>query len=398
MEGNSLEERLQLHLEALTKSIGPRPSHSPAELQAANYVYQQINQFEKIKSKISSFKSPADIDWILAVLYSCYFLAGIIVFFNSLLSLSLLLIVCFLLYREMSYKPLISRLFKKESRNVLGFLEPNSNIKQEIIVSAHIDSGRVSKGEGSIPPKLERINSTILVIFLVSGPFLLGLIFITEMIGIPLNTNPGFFLIPTLVFISLLALMLFVSRNVRKFGVGANDNGTGTAVLLETANYFSSKNVGSTRIIFLFTGSEESGLRGMLHFLHRCYNKNLPRIYINIDTCGSGTLSMVSKEGWFRLNESDPNLRKIAKKCAEQLKIQIVETPSGGAYLSDLTVVLSRNQRGLTITATEGAGNIPLAHKEDDFLDNISLKSVKNAFSLVTCMMEEIMSIERSKE
>lgn len=72
---------------------------------------------------------------------------------------------------------------------------------------------------------------------------------------------------------------------------GCNDNGSGTAMLIDLARYFSQpENAPEYSIAFLFLSAEEAGLKGAYHFASNpLIDLTSIRLLINLDMVGSGS-------------------------------------------------------------------------------------------------------------
>ncbi|MCX7874913.1 MAG: M20/M25/M40 family metallo-hydrolase [Melioribacteraceae bacterium] len=106
---------------------------------------------------------------------------------------------------------------------------------------------------------------------------------------------------------------------------GANDNASGSAVLLEVAKELS-KSKNKRSIIFVFFASEEQGLNGSTFFAqHLPFPKEKIKAMINIDCVGFGDSIQVGG------GKSAPQFWQIAKSVDELSdKLMINETWSGG--------------------------------------------------------------------
>jgi len=275
---------------------------------------------------------------------------------------------------------------------VVGQFGSGESLKTEIVLIAHLDSGRVTKGSSNPSPQVERYSSIILVFFLINGLIFLSLVTILSIFGYGTELRKLAFVLalPSLIYTGVLSIVLFAGRKFHAHGVGANDNASGVAVVLETARTLSQEMSEKCRIVFLLTGSEESGLRGILNFLASSHDDDSSRVFINVDSCGSGKLSLIAAEGWLRLYPSSLLLQRIARMCAEDKGISLEESRKSGAYVSDLTPVLRSRCLGLTISALKEGGRIPLVHSEDDRLENISIDPLVDAVILLRCMAVRI--------
>ncbi|MFW9914065.1 MAG: M28 family metallopeptidase [Candidatus Thorarchaeota archaeon] len=388
------------HLKVLAEEIGPRPSGSKAEDRAAQYIHSNLQSTKRIESAIHPFAAAADTDWTLAILFGFYYLFGIVAFFDPFLAGIGILIAGFLIFRELSYRPLLSKLFPCQSRNVIGRLSPTSDPKIEIVLSAHLDSGRTAKSRITSSPKADRYSFFIMCIFLISGMGLLGLAGIYSLFWI--NNGSTDLLIalsfPTTIYAGVTSLFLFAKLKFHKHSVGANDNASGIAVVLETARILSQRKASSASIVFLFSGSEESGLRGILEFLSRHCRDGIPRVFLNIDSCGRGKLAMVTAEGWLIPQSSDPKLRERGYMCAKDLGIDLEEAGRGKAIVSDMAAVLRQGYPGLTITALKEENSTLFSHTPEDTMDRISVGTMIDAVNLLACMTRSSANVSEWAE
>jgi Zn-dependent M28 family amino/carboxypeptidase len=194
------------------------------------------------------------------------------------------------------------------------------------------------------------------------------------------------FSFPSTIYAGVTSLFLFARLRFHKHGVGANDNASGIAVILETAKILSQQKASSARIVFLFSGSEEIGLRGILEFLSRHCKDAIPRVFFNIDSCGRGKLAMVTAEGWLIPQSSDAKLRRIGSNCAKGLGIDIEETDRRRAIISDMAAILRQGYPGLTITALKKGNNSHFSHTPEDTVEKISVGTMLDTVNLLACM------------
>lgn len=81
-------------------------------------------------------------------------------------------------------------------------------------------------------------------------------------------------------------------------GPGINDNGSGTAALLELAIQLARFRTNS-RVRFAFWTAEESGLKGSRHWIQRCTEEELDeiRVYLNFDMIASPNFKLGAYDG-----------------------------------------------------------------------------------------------------
>jgi hypothetical protein len=150
---------------------------------------------------------------------------------------------------------------------------------------------------------------------------------------------------------------------------GASDDGTGVAVLLETARILASDGQLSNTVIFLFTDDEESGGIGATAFLaHHPWARDV-RVVIGFDAgglSGPGVLSTTSAEdGWLirQLDKADPSAvgsSAISALASSGTDFGLVFKPAGySGYAFDLYW----DRR---------------IHSPQDNLENVSLRSLQH--------------------
>lgn len=107
---------------------------------------------------------------------------------------------------------------------------------------------------------------------------------------------------------------------------GANDNGSAVIALLELARRFLADPPEGLRLILLSTGSEESFSEGMKAFGERHF-PDLPldsTFFINMDTIGSPTLTVLRGEGFLKMFDYPDEAVALADRTAGEEGIELV--------------------------------------------------------------------------
>ncbi|MDA8370418.1 MAG: M20/M25/M40 family metallo-hydrolase [Nocardiopsaceae bacterium] len=91
-------------------------------------------------------------------------------------------------------------------------------------------------------------------------------------------------------------------------GPGVNDNGSGTAAVLETAKQFAELGAPNNKLRFAFWGTEEEGLVGSTKYVEGLSQKEIDRIalYLNFDMIGSHNFGRFVYDGRGELDGSLP--------------------------------------------------------------------------------------------
>lgn len=122
------------------------------------------------------------------------------------------------------------------------------------------------------------------------------------------------------------SLLLGAHHDTTPDSPGANDNGSGTVVVMETARLLAglkrATGVGPGRPIrFATFGSEEQTLQGSVAFVRRHYGDDpRPRLMINLDELGTGTMKGVA----LQFPELRPLVQRVLDEMGEGLKCHVM--------------------------------------------------------------------------
>jgi len=147
-------------------------------------------------------------------------------------------------------------------------------------------------------------------------------------------------------------------------GPGINDNGSGTAALLETAEALGGRAPGA-RIRLAFWGAEELGLIGSRHYVRGLSAAERGRIaaYLNLDMVGS------PRPGRGVYSDADPEIELMLRRL---VGVDAEEENAGGA--SDHAPF---QRAGIPVGGLfTGAGppHDPCYHRACDDIDNVNLR------------------------
>jgi len=185
--------------------------------------------------------------------------------------------ISYFILEVMKYHETFDFLFpKRESNNIIGTINPKSEVKNTVIFSAHHDSAF----EFNTFYYLKRfgqliINIGYLGVAIIFVAIILKLVFFV--LGI---TQPILFLIFGIIFIFFIPIILvYVFFHSYKAVLGAFDNLSGVAILLGIAKFLSeNKNNDEifpkyTRVRLISFAGEEAGLRGAKRYVKAHYNE-----------------------------------------------------------------------------------------------------------------------------
>jgi len=305
------------YLKELTK-FEHRGSATKNERQAAEYILQELKRMG-YKVEKQTFKTTRDNLYMLplqvgVLLFICGFFSlmyggplEIVLFLLSLFAISLLLL-------EVSGKPVETSIMPKFlSQNV--FTSFDESRSRRIIVSAHYDTQR-----GSImfhPKIVDNLNLIYNISYVGFGLIPIGILF--NIFNLKFIASVILYIGLVIVFTDI--VFMAICEVTGRYTQGANDNGTGVALTLALANYYinhKDKFPDNADVIFLFTGSEETGERGMKNFIKK-YRKKfaLDTKFIILDNLGTGKITYLEGEGMIFYKKAGKMLLDIAEEMVK---------------------------------------------------------------------------------
>lgn len=309
----------------ITTKWNDRLTGSKACLETGEYLHEQFSKFSDKQFKQEFTTHPGAFLGFIRVCIVFFFinLLGLFTenywlsFIVSLASLFIFVFQFFLYYEIL--EPFFP---KKKSQNIYAFLEPENDVQQQIIISAHHDSAHVFNFYEKNPQYYGiRVNLGI------GGMFLAMLIATASFLLNSLNIEAQAF-IDILKYLSLslivVVLPLWFFYNPKKGTPGAGDNIICTAVTFEILKHFynlkQQKNgLKNTRVIIGSWDAEEAGLRGAKAFVKKhkkllhsvpTYNYNLECLYNHKE------MNFTTSD----VNSFVPLSQKMANECVEVCK------------------------------------------------------------------------------
>lgn len=275
----------------VTTKWDDRLTGSQACLEAGDYIHDVIAQYTDKQFKQGFTTHPTAFLGFIKVCVLLFLLNAVGLWSGfiwlSFLSaiVSLIIFVCeFLLYWEL-LEPFYP---KKESRNVYAFLEPEGEVKQQVLVTAHHDSAYVFNF-------LEKHAKYYNLIVNAGVGSILLTVFLSLAVGLSSLFGGGVsaFLLAvakyTCLLLSIPILGLWKFKQDRGTP-GAGDNMICTAVSMEIVKYFHElkmhgKGLKNTRVVFGSWDAEEAGLRGARAFVkeHKTLLEKVPSYNFNLE-------------------------------------------------------------------------------------------------------------------
>lgn len=171
---------------------------------------------------------------------------------------------------------------------------------------------------------------------------------------------------------------------------GANDNASGSAAVIETAEAFMKSNEKPKRsIIFVLFAGEEQGLLGAKHFVKNwTLGHNKISAMLNLDCVGYGDSIQVGN------GKSSPNLWKIAKQADEKYFNYVVESTWGGGG-ADASPFYEKGIPCLYFVTTNSYDNL---HLQTDNLESLNPELFEKITKLTYLTAREIANGNYQRE
>lgn len=179
---------------------------------------------------------------------------------------------------------------------------------------------------------------------------------------------------PALVVLSALLLLnvafLITCKLTGRHINGANDNGTGAALVLGMADRFSTEPFAETELWFLLTGAEEVGTRGMKHFMRHAELDPATTLFINLDNLGGGKLHYLLGEGMLAFRPYGSHMTALAQRMAAEHAGRV--RPKKNLLLpTDGMVPAKAGYQAISFLAFQEDGSLPNYHWYTDTIDKI---------------------------
>ena len=372
--------------------IGPRPACSQAELKAAEAVAKEWQPYCS-SVEIEGFRcSPHAFLGSLRVGISLFAVAVLSSAFKFDTAAFILAVLgaAVMGFEHVGYSEFVDFLFpRRESQNVVGRIAPHGELKQRLLVSAHLDSAY----EFTLWKMLGGRFAIVAIVWLVA---LLGMLALAGLIlMIPTVFATHAHVVPTLrqAMAGLLVLLpVFLFLNTWESVPGAMDDLAGVAVLGGLARGLTlpgaeRRGLRFTEVVLLATGCEEAGTRGAKRFLrrHRASLADVPTCGIFIDgVCQAEHLAAVDRE-LGTMAKHDASLIELARELGAERGWDVgrVDIPIGG---TDGGPFSRAGVRAVTLVSMDCSTLIPNYHTHSDTLENVEAESLVRMLQLVSDM------------
>ncbi len=386
------------NIKKLCKEVGPRPSGSDKELEAQEWLANDLRtSCDDVKIEEFSLAPHAFMSWVqiavfagvagAALLFITRFLPALTLVFTAVAS-ALLIISIFLVITEFLFykEPIDLFMPKKKSHNVIAVRRPSGEVKKRIIFSGHADSAPEWRFTYWGGPKL-------VVPMIVLG--IAGLLYTTAInIAALVQTLRGvditagsLFGILSLINICLVPIFLFeLLFYSHKHPVeGANDNLTGCLCSMALPRFMQDNDIRfeNTEIMVVLTGSEESGLRGAKAFVkeHKKELEDVETVFIALDTVRDYDFMSIYHKDMTGTVKNDAVVSKLLQDGGALAGYELpFKTVSLGS--TDAAAITKGGMRATSFAAMDPAP-ARYYHTRLDTADNLDLKTIEAGVGIV---------------
>lgn len=378
------------HIQAFCKGIGPRPSTSEKERQAADYVEAALRKLSLTDIQRQPFHSPNSAGLVMVSSFAAGLLGVTLAMLGGIWGKaigSILLLVSAYVFRQgilvepTFFEKLISRW---SSQNVIAKIPAAGPPQQTIYLVGHLDS---QKQRFQFPPSPHWIMKAQTSLPIVAG-LLGGLVLLLE-VGLG-NASPSWWLwLVGAGFLYGLAGALY--DEFQPHVEGANDNATAVSLLLGAAEVLQSQPLSKTEVILLFTGCEEVGCVGMDHYLREFAPPIENTFWIDIEMVGAGNLCYVTRHGISYLSGYQPHPRMVvlADKVAQD-NPQLGFTGRAMTMLEEVATLRKHGYQAICLAGYDKNGMLANWHRLSDRLENIQPEVLGRAAGFTWELLQEI--------
>jgi len=393
-------------LEAFIQTFGARPATSEKEQRAREYLARQL-QAQGVKTTEQPFRSVPSLTlpWLTTSLL--FALSGALVWLTRgawLHGLAALasLIACALYWGLVSGKWDVMRLFpRRKSANLIGVIPAGVKPIQKIVLMAHTDTQRATL---LWHPKLVRqfgqsfkIQTMLLALHGLGALVLLWALRMNPLLqgGADTLAMLARWLMAPGALLSLWGTFVLLHRElVLDWVQGANDNGSGVAVVLSLLMELAQQPLPHVEVWGVFTGCEEVGAPAGAFAFEREYGLQLRNaLFLIIDHVGLGEPRYLLAEGMLPRQRAHPEMVELMAKLAQahpEWSLQPSAVPHG-AY-TDALPFLMKGYKAIALWCEQQPGIPPNWHWSTDVLENVNPNDLERMRAIVRSVLEMVQA------
>ncbi|HLJ33122.1 MAG TPA: M20/M25/M40 family metallo-hydrolase [Ktedonobacteraceae bacterium] len=392
------------HIDMLAGTIGFRVATTEGERRAGRYIEQELAHYGLHDVRQEPFPCSSEIvgglfPYVLAIIGS-----ALLAPFAPLAGLGGMLTAPASLITEMRRNrgPILRLTRRGTSHNVIGILPASGERKAQVVLMAHYDSVRVRgymKPHSGKPGIARRLMQPLLALSYLTaiGSTVVGLVARRKNKAELIRSTRRIGATASAAMLTM-ASPLLIGQAIPGFdGEGANDNASGVAVMLSTAEQLAQTPLENTEIWFVATGAEETGLNGARALIQE-HNKELKDAYFfAIDTVGAGRIHYSTQERFMRSTEVSHEMLEILVTASEKGQHSAIPFPiRGGA--TDAAAALDKRYKAASICCLIKDGKWPEINWPTDVRKYVEPEVLPKVTAFMKDILFEINSRSNTKD
>jgi hypothetical protein len=379
-DDNHYVERWLEHVRVLAEEIGPRGSTTEGERRGCKYC-QAVLSGLGLDAKLEPFTGARSI----FVPHVFFALAMLIAFLLYPLAgrasawiaawLSVVALTSELLELSFVENPLRWLTPKGPSQNVVATVAPAKEHRQDVVLVGHVDSQRTPIFFST--PRWVSVYQGF-----TTAAFVL---FVAQVLLYVLGAIARWpWIWPTSIPCALCAMLMaafFIHADRTPFTAGANDNATGTGLILTLAEHLQAEPLEHTRVWLANTGCEETQHYGSIAFFRRHHAEWVRPSVIVLETLGCAGPAWLLREGIVIPFYADRELATLAERLAAdhpEWGAHPVRLKGGNTEMAD---ALRAGVPAITISGQGPNGEMPYWHQIEDTVDKLDTEVMGRAYS-----------------
>ena len=369
-------------LTGLVKEIGPRPAGSAAEKHAHDWLE---GQFQSAGLKTMRFPVKYQADPLFFPYYTVaaagFAIVALTIGAHGWTTLLLPLLILALPELMMGIQGKLLP-YRDGSSNLLALTGATRPQELDVIFCAHVDTARAVP-YGPREWKKWRDKSIYIMMRVANILIIPGILQFMGMDITGLFLDISRWVAWSMAFLLLIQDIWEAVVSIGKYSPGANDNGSGTALLAAAALETAANPLEKLKAGFLFTGAEETGLHGARQFATYMKENNMSCPVIGVDMVGAGSgMRITTQCGTIRPVKADSALNELIKR-ADPLAVYHAIPRRWGDFVPFA-------QAGIPATHLENVGtpdSWASYHTPKDTLDTIDDEMLRHMSEVITQLM-----------
>ncbi len=378
------ENQIRRDVEFLASRLPHRGANTENERLAAEYIHERFSAHAP-EARMDDFYSINSFHILFASYYVEFLIVALLATWFPWGALGYGFVVFLLYLAEFTGYPVLRRLLPHyETQNVIARF-PVEGHTRLLVVTAHYDSPRetILRQPGS--GRRFWVAQLVLV-------FCMTAILITCAVdGMDILDGSDYRVDIWARWLAVFALLtaaltLYTSEANADYTRGAVCNASGVSVLLHLAERLAQEPLESTEVCLVATGSKETWLSGMHHFVKESKLERKSTYFVNVAHVGAGMLRYATGEGMMHVYASSKELLEAARGAAGEFRASQV-TYRG--LPTDALIPLARGYKALGIVGT-GADGWPMDLEEEDAITGIDHTALNRAAGFAEAIVRRL--------